>query len=46
MAIPTTAPAKAPTAPVRRWIVRVTIGSFSLAALLGIVALLSGGEFG
>jgi F0F1-type ATP synthase assembly protein I len=34
------------TAPVRRWIVRVTIGSFSLAALLGIVALLSGGEFG
>lgn len=34
------------TAPVRRWIVRVTIGSFSLAALLGIAALLSGGEFG
>ena len=34
------------TAPVRRWIVRITIGSFSLAALLGIVALLSGGEFG
>ena len=34
------------TAPVRRWIVRITIGSFSLAALLGIVALLGGGEFG
>jgi hypothetical protein len=34
------------TAPVRRWIVRVTIGSFSLAALLGIIALLGGGEFG
>ena len=34
------------TAPIRRWIVRVTIGSFSLAALLGIVALLSGGDFG
>jgi hypothetical protein len=34
------------TAPVRSWIVRVTIGSFSIAALLGIVALLSGGEFG
>ena len=34
------------TAPVRRWIVRITIGSFSLAALLGIAALLSGGEFG
>ena len=34
------------TAPIRRWIVRVTIGSFSLAALLGIVALLGGGEFG
>ena len=33
------------TAPVRRAIVRLTIGSFSLAALLGIVALL-GGEFG
>lgn len=34
------------TAPIRRWIVRVTIGSFSLAALLGIIALLSGGDFG
>ena len=34
------------TAPIRRWIVRTTIGSFSLAALLGIVALLGGGEFG
>ena len=34
------------TAPIRRWIVRVTIGSFSLAALLGIIALLGGGDFG
>ncbi|SDP60108.1 hypothetical protein SAMN04489867_3088 [Pedococcus dokdonensis] len=34
------------TAPIRRWIVRLTIGSFSLAALLGIVALLGGGDFG
>jgi F0F1-type ATP synthase assembly protein I len=33
-------------APVRTVIVRVIIGSFSLAALLGIVALLRGGEFG
>ena len=28
------------------WIVRITIGSFSLAALIGIVALLGGGDFG
>ncbi|WP_405064871.1 ribbon-helix-helix domain-containing protein [Kribbella sp. NBC_01510] len=34
------------TAPIRKLIVRVTIGSFSLAALLGIIALLRGGEFG
>lgn len=34
------------TAPVRKAIIRVTIGSFSLAALLGIVALLGGGRFG
>jgi len=36
----------ATTAPIRRAIVRVTIGSFSLAALIGIVALLGGGDFG
>lgn len=34
------------TAPVRKAIVRLTIGSFSLAALLGIVALLGGDAFG
>jgi hypothetical protein len=34
------------TAPVRRWIVRITIGSFSVAALLGIAALVGGGDFG
>lgn len=34
------------TAPVRRWIVRITIGSFSVAALMGIAALLGGGDFG
>ena len=34
------------TTPIRKVIVRVTIGSFSLAAILGIIALLSGGEFG
>jgi hypothetical protein len=39
MAIPT-------TAPIRRWIVRITIGAFSVAALLGIAALLGGGDFG
>lgn len=32
--------------PLRRVIVGLTIGSFSLAALLGVIALLSGGEFG
>src|SRR5699024_4338850 len=46
MATPTTTSTTSTTAPIRRWIVRVTMGSFSLAALLGIVALLSGGEFG
>lgn len=30
----------------RPWVVRLSIGSFSIAALLGIIALLSGGEFG
>ncbi|WP_457254202.1 hypothetical protein [Pedococcus sp. P5_B7] len=44
-AAPTT-PTTPTTAPIRRWIVRVTIGSFSLAALLGIIALLGGGDFG
>lgn len=34
------------TAPIRKAIVRVTIGSFSLAALMGIAALLGGGDFG
>jgi hypothetical protein len=34
------------TAPVRSWIVRITIGSFSLAALMGVIALLGGGELG
>jgi F0F1-type ATP synthase assembly protein I len=38
--------ARSGTAPIRKVIVRVTIGSFSLAALLGIIALLRGGEFG
>lgn len=32
--------------PARKVIVRVTIGSFSLAALMGIIALLAGGQFG
>lgn len=32
--------------PLRRIIVGLTIGSFSLAALLGVIALLSGGAFG
>lgn len=36
----------ATTAPIRRAIVRTTIGSFSLAALMGIIALLGGGHFG
>ena len=43
---PTAPPARADTAPIRTVIVRVTIGSFSLAALLGIVTLLIPGEFG
>ncbi len=34
------------TAPVRKAIVRVTIGSFSVAALMGIAALLGAGGFG
>ncbi len=34
------------TAPVRRLVVALTIGSFSVAALMGIIALLSGGAFG
>jgi hypothetical protein len=33
-------------APIRTAIVRVTIGSFSLAALLGVIALVGGGAFG
>jgi hypothetical protein len=33
-------------APVRTFIVRVTIGSFSLAALLGVIALVGGGAVG
>jgi hypothetical protein len=45
MAAPTTS-GRSGTAPIRKVIVRVTIGCFSLAALLGIVALLRGGEFG
>ncbi len=35
-----------PAAPVRRLVVGLTIGSFSVAALMGIVALLGGGAFG
>jgi F0F1-type ATP synthase assembly protein I len=35
-----------PTAPIRTVIVRLTIGSFSLAALMGVIALVGGGEFG
>lgn len=34
------------TAPIRTAIVRVTIGSFSAAALMGVLALLGGGTFG
>ena len=33
-------------APIRTAIVRITIGSFSLAALLGVIALIGGGAFG
>lgn len=36
----------ASSAPIRSVIVRVTIGSFSLAALMGVIALLGGGDFG
>lgn len=39
--------ARAPSAtPIRTAIVRLTIASFSLAALMGVVALLAGGSFG
>jgi hypothetical protein len=38
--------ARTATAPVRRIVVWLTIGSFSIAALMGIIALLSGGAFG
>lgn len=34
------------TAPVRRLVVALTIGSFSVAALMGVIALLGGGSFG
>ena len=34
------------TAPIRTAIVRITIGAFSLAALIGVMALLGGGAFG
>jgi hypothetical protein len=34
------------TAPIRRLVVNLTIGSFSLAALMGVIALLGGGSFG
>ncbi len=34
------------TAPVRRLVVFLTIGSFSIAALMGVIALLGGGSFG
>lgn len=34
------------TSPVRRLIVWLTIGSFSIAALMGVIALLGGGSFG
>lgn len=36
----------ASSTPIRAAIVRVTIGSFSLAALMGVIALLGGGDFG
>ena len=38
--------ARTATAPVRRIVVWLTIGSFSIAALMGILALLCGGAFG
>lgn len=34
------------TAPIRRLVVALTIGSFSIAALMGVIALLGGGSFG
>lgn len=34
------------TAPVRRLVVFLTIGSFSIAALMGVIALMGGGSFG
>jgi hypothetical protein len=34
------------TGPIRTAIVRITIGAFSLAALLGVIALIGGGAFG
>jgi len=34
------------TAPIRRLVVALTIGSFSIAALMGVIALLGGGNFG
>lgn len=34
------------TAPFRRLVVNLTIGSFSIAALMGVIALLGGGSFG
>ncbi|MGH3348097.1 MAG: ribbon-helix-helix protein, CopG family [Nocardioides sp.] len=37
---------EADTVPLRRVVVWVTIGSFSIAALMGVVALLGGGSFG
>jgi hypothetical protein len=40
------APPSSPSRQLRRVIVRVTIGSFSVAALMGIAALLAGGSFG
>lgn len=41
-----TAPRNTSTAPVRRVVVWLTLGSFSIAALMGIIALLGGGAFG
>lgn len=41
-----TAPRNTSTAPVRRVVVWLTLGSFSIAALMGIAALLGGGPFG
>jgi hypothetical protein len=38
--------AQTSSAPIRKAIVRVTIASFSIAALMGIIALLGGGDFG